>query len=49
MPTDSDNSDKPEKPSWDGTQLALATFLEKLERWLYKKNPDMCFVSFLDW
>ena len=38
MPTDPDNST--EKPSWDGTQLALATFLEKLERWLYKKNPD---------
>ena len=44
MPTDPDNST--EKPSWDGTQLALATFLEKLERWLYKKNPD--YRSFLE-
>jgi hypothetical protein len=41
---ESDNS--PKRPSWDGSQLTMAAWLEALEQWLFKKDDDYLTLTF---
>ena len=44
--TDKDSENSPTRPSWDGSQLAMASWLESLEQWLFKKDDDYLTLTF---
>ena len=38
--TENKTENSPKSPTWDGAQLTMASWLEALEQWLFKKDDD---------